>query len=146
MYVGFPTGSVGKESACNAGDAGEAGSIPGSGRSLGGGYSNSLQYSCMENPMSRGAWQAYIVHGVAKSWTWLNEHALTCIMYYKDYGCRQVLRCLQNESANWRPRRADGVALTWGQRHENQKNQWFHSCLKASRFKTLGRADVSIWV
>ena len=57
----------GKEPACNAGDMG---SIPGSGRSPGAGHGNSLQYSCLENPMDRGAWQA-MVHRVAKSWTCL---------------------------------------------------------------------------
>ena len=54
--------SVGKESACNAGDLG---SIPGLGRSAGEGNGNPLQYSCLENPMDRGAWQA-AVHGVAR--------------------------------------------------------------------------------
>ena len=63
--LGFPGGSDGKESACNAGDPG---SIPGSGRSLGEGNGNPLQYSCLENPMDRGAWWA-TVHGVAKSRT-----------------------------------------------------------------------------
>ena len=48
---GFPGGSVGKESAYNAGDLG---SIPGLGRSPGGGHSNPLQYSCLEDPMDRG--------------------------------------------------------------------------------------------
>ena len=57
--------SNGKESACSAGDPG---SILGSGRSLGEGNGNPVQYSCLENPMDRGAWQA-TVHGVAKSWT-----------------------------------------------------------------------------
>ena len=47
---GFQDGSVSKESACNAGDTGEAGSIPGLGRSPGGGHGNPLQYSCLENP------------------------------------------------------------------------------------------------
>ena len=42
-----------KESACNAGDRGDAGLIPGSGRALGGGHGNPLQYSCLENPMDR---------------------------------------------------------------------------------------------
>ena len=51
----------------NAGDSGDLGSIPGSGRSPGGEYGNPLQYSCLENPMNRGAWGA-IVHRVAKSW------------------------------------------------------------------------------
>ena len=52
----------------NAGDVRDISSIPGSGRSLGGGHGNPLQYSRLENPMDRGAWQA-IVHGVAKSQT-----------------------------------------------------------------------------
>ena len=52
----------------NAGDTRDAGSIPGSGRSPGGGYGNPLQCSCLENPMDRGAWQA-TVHGVTKSQT-----------------------------------------------------------------------------
>ena len=54
--------SASKESACNAGDPA---SIPGLGRSPGEGNGNPLQYSCLENPMDRGAWQA-IVHGVAR--------------------------------------------------------------------------------
>ena len=56
---------MGKESTCNAGDLGL---ISGSGRAPGEGNGNPLQYSCLENPMSRGAWQA-TVHGVTKSWT-----------------------------------------------------------------------------
>ena len=59
----FPGGSDSKESACNAGDQG---SIPGSGRSPGEGHSNILQYSSLENAMDRGAWQA-TVHGVSES-------------------------------------------------------------------------------
>ena len=61
---GFPCGSAGKESACNAGDTG---SIPGSGRSPGEGNGSELQYSCLENSMDSGEWQA-TVHGVAKSY------------------------------------------------------------------------------
>ena len=66
---GFPGGSEVKASACNAGDLS---SIPGSGRSPGGGNGNPLQYSCMENPMDGGAWWA-TVHGVAKSQTQLSD-------------------------------------------------------------------------
>ena len=51
-HLGFLGGSVGKESACNAGDTG---SIPGSGRSPGGGHGNPLQYSCLKSPTDRGA-------------------------------------------------------------------------------------------
>ena len=57
-----------KNPPANAGDVRDVGSIPGSGRSPGGGHANPLQYSCLENPMDRGAWQA-TVHGVRKSWT-----------------------------------------------------------------------------
>ena len=52
----------------NAGDIRDAGLIPGSGRFPGGGHGNLLQYSCLENPMDRGAWQV-TVHNVTKSWT-----------------------------------------------------------------------------
>ena len=58
----FPPSSVGKESACNVGDPG---SIPGLERSSGEGTGNPLQYSCLENPMDREAWQA-TVHGVTR--------------------------------------------------------------------------------
>ena len=59
---GFPGGSDGKESACNVGDPS---SNPGLGRSPGEGNGNPLQYSCLENPKDKEAWQA-TVHGVAK--------------------------------------------------------------------------------
>ena len=61
-----------KSSPANAGDSGDAGSIPGSGRSPGGGHGNPLWYSCLENPMDRGAWRA-AVRGVSKSWTRLSD-------------------------------------------------------------------------
>ena len=59
---------MGKESACNAGDTGDAGLIPGLGRSLGEGNGNPLQYSCLENPMDRGAWLGTVLM-VTKSQT-----------------------------------------------------------------------------
>ena len=62
---GFPGGSYGKESSCNAGDSD---SVPGPGRSPGGGHSNPLQDSCLENPMDGGAWRA-TVHRFTKSQT-----------------------------------------------------------------------------
>ena len=71
IYIAFPGGSDGKESVCNAGDLG---SIPGSGRSPGGGNGNPLQCAGLENFMDSGAWQA-TAHRVAKSWTRLsNSH------------------------------------------------------------------------
>ena len=68
-YHSFPGGSDGKESACSAG---YVGSIPGLERSPGEGNGNPLRYSCLENSMDRGAWQA-IVQGVAKSRTRLSD-------------------------------------------------------------------------
>ena len=62
--MGFPGGSDGKESACNAGDLDL---IPGLGRPPGEGHGNVLQNSCLEKPMDGGAWRA-IVLGVAKEW------------------------------------------------------------------------------
>ena len=61
-----------KNPPANAGDLRDVGSIPGSGRSPGGRHGNPLQYSCLENPMDRGAWRA-TVHGVAKSRTRLSQ-------------------------------------------------------------------------
>ena len=70
----FPDGPDCKESASNTGDLG---SIPGLGTSPGEGNGNPLQYSCLENPMDRGAWQA-TVYGIAKSQTQMsNFHLLT---------------------------------------------------------------------
>ena len=70
---GFPSGSDGKVSACNAGDPG---SIPGLGRSPGEGNGNPFQHSCLENPMDGGTWQA-TVRGVAKCLTRLSDFTFT---------------------------------------------------------------------
>ena len=61
-----------KEFTCNAGDTGDASSIPGSGKSPGEENGNPLQYSCLKNPTDRGAWQGS-VYGVTKSWTWMSN-------------------------------------------------------------------------
>ena len=68
-YWGFPSGSVVKNLPVNAEDSG---SVPGSGRSLGEGNGNPLQYSCLENSMDRGAWRA-TVRGVINSQTRLSD-------------------------------------------------------------------------
>ena len=62
-----------KNPPASTGDAQDAGSIPGSGRSPGGEHGNPLQYSCLENPMDRGAWQ-FTLQGVAKSQTQLSTY------------------------------------------------------------------------
>ena len=77
-YTGFPGGSESKESTCSTGDTGDMGSVPGLGRSPGGGNGNPLQYYCLGNSMDKGtsiiAWRA-TVHGIAKSRTQLSTHA-----------------------------------------------------------------------
>ena len=84
--VGFLGDSVVKNLPANAGDSG---SIPGSGRYLGGGNGNPLQYSCLGNPMDRGAWWA-IVHGVIKSRTWPSMHTMGQWQYLV-IACRLVI-------------------------------------------------------
>ena len=74
-HLYFPGGSDSKVSVYNAGDLG---SIPGSGRSPGKGNGNLLQYYCLENSMDRGVWKA-TVHGIAKSRTRLSD--FTSVMY-----------------------------------------------------------------
>ena len=78
--MGFPSSSVGKESACNARDPG---STPGLGRSPGEGNGNPLQYSCLEISMDRGAWQT-TVHGIAKSQTWLCDYVHVHVHAWKE--------------------------------------------------------------
>ena len=84
LFKGFPSGSVVKISDCNAGEAGDVGSNPESGRAPGGGHGNPLQYSCLENPMDRGAWQS-TVQRVTKSQTQLKWHScglLFCSLHF----------------------------------------------------------------
>ena len=73
--LGFPSGSNGKEPSCNVRDPC---SIPGSGRSSGEGNGNPLQYSCLQNPMHRGAWWA-IVHETTKTQTRLSDKAASLV-------------------------------------------------------------------
>ena len=77
----------GKEFACNAGDLCLT---PGSGRSPGGGHRNPLEYSCLENPMDRGTWQAP-VHRVAKSQIGLNAHIQLVFQGYRGLHCKVII-------------------------------------------------------
>ena len=70
--MGFSGGSVVKNPPANAGDAEDTGSVPGLGRSPGEGNGNPLYYTCLKNPIDRGAWQATL-HGVTKNRTQLSD-------------------------------------------------------------------------
>ena len=83
LLRGLPQWLSGKESACNAGVAENSSSIPELGRSPRGGHGNPLQYSWLENPMDRGAWQA-TVHGVAKSWTQLKWLSFSSVQFSRS--------------------------------------------------------------
>ena len=80
---GLPSCSVVKNLPAKTRDAGDLGSTPGSGRSPGEGNGSPLQYSCLENPVNRGAWWA-TVHRISKSWTRLNNSAHTCMPLQDD--------------------------------------------------------------
>ena len=91
---GFPGGAVVKNLPANAGDMS---SIPGSGRSPGGENGNPLQYSCLENSMDRGAWQA-TVYEPTKSWTRLSTHPQITYMLKTHLSYLQSEDCIHLRS------------------------------------------------
>ena len=102
--MGFSGSSNGKESACSVGDLGLN---PGSGRSPGEGYGYPLQYSCLEDPMDRGAWQA-TVPGVTESGT---TGQLTLSLSPSDWPTRAYVPKLSQEGMGWRGRRGSQSPL-----------------------------------
>ena len=108
--MSFPGGPVVKNPPANVGDARDVSSVPGSRRSPGGGNDNSLQYSCPENPVDRGAWQA-TVHGVAV------RHYLAAK--------QQTTRCFNVED----PGSIPGLGRSPG---EGNGNPFQYSCLENS--------------
>ena len=88
-------GSVVKNLCVNKGDTGDSGLIPGSGRSPAEGNGNPLQYSCLENPMDRGAWQA-TVHGVAQNRTQLKWLSTAQVKYMFNF-IRSCQTCFQSD-------------------------------------------------
>ena len=93
LYYGLPRWCSGKEPTCNAGDARDAGLIPGLERSPRGGSGNPFQYSCLENSMDRGAWWA-TVHGVTKSQRGLSTHVSHLSHQVMSRGTSILKRCL----------------------------------------------------
>ena len=119
---GFPGDSEDKASASNAGDPG---SIPGLGRSPGEGNGNPLQYSCLENPMDRGAWRA-IFHGVAKSRTRLNDFTFT-FFHFREF-LNSIYRIFILILSTYLEQIRGFIAIPW------ENNTYFHvSFIKHSK-------------
>ena len=95
---GFPDGSVDKASACHAGDLG---SIPGSGRSPGEGNGNSLQYSCLENSMNRGAWSATVPGSERVGHDWTTKYSLTILIDAAGSRPTERLIIQEHSHSNW---------------------------------------------
>ena len=107
----FPGGSESKASACKAADLG---SMPGCGRSPGGGNGNPLQYFCLENPMDGETWWA-TVHGVAKSWTQLSDFT-----FFYSFSIFLVLQLFMLSSEDWKERTIiPGLERSPRRRHDN---------------------------
>ena len=112
----------------NAGDAGDAGSVPGSGRSPGGGSGKPLPYSCWNNPMGRGAWQAP-VHGVTKSQTWLSSWV--CAHTHTHTHGRQIKTThVCNETCIKKPQRQGSQGFWVGERMEIQRSSHLETAWK----------------
>ena len=110
-----------KESACNAGDLGL---IPGLGRSHVGGHGNSLQYSCLENSMNRWAWQA-AVHGVSKSWTWLNDETQHSLPGSVQFSSVQSLICIRLFATPWTAAHQASLSITNSQSLLKLMSNWW---------------------
>ena len=102
----FPGGSAVKNAPINARDTGDVGSIPESGISPGEGNGNPLQYSCLENPMDRGAWQA-AAHGVEKSRTQLSVHVQLSTWYKQRIKSARTLGLPYFAPWEWHVRRPE---------------------------------------
>ena len=129
---GFPDGSAGKESTCNARDTGDVGLIPRSGRSPGGGHGNLLQYSCLENPMDSGTWWA-TVQWIAKNQTWLSNQliqtywvriaATSVFLPGKFHGQRSLVGCSpwgHRVGHNWATEHTRVRKIPW-------RREWLHT-------------------
>ena len=136
-----PWNSVSKESACNARDLGL---IPGSGRSPRDGNGNPLQYSCLENPMDRGASLA-IVHGINKSWTWLSDWitttnwyvistSITKHRYYQFVVAVKSLSCVQHFVTPWTVACQASLSFTisWICSSSCPLSWWYHPTISSS--------------
>ena len=105
LSYSFPGGTSGKEPPANARNRRNAGLIPGLGRSPGGGHGTPLQYSCLENPMDRGAWRLQSIG--SQSWTWLSDFHLQPLLqgYPGSTDCKEVTcQCRRHKRLGFNPR------------------------------------------
>ena len=124
-----------KESTCNAGATGDSGSIPGLGRSPGGGNGNPLQYSWLENSMDRGAWRA-TVQRVAKSRTWLKRLSMRAWTHTLLLTNGKLQLSEENgEERNWPTHPLGSVLISGGT--ENGRCQFCLWNFKIGRFMNL---------
>ena len=136
--TGFPSGSVEKNPPANAGDTGDVGLIPGLGRSPGEKSGNPLWYSCLENSMYSGAWQATI-HEAAKSQTWLSDWAHTHSQRHTHMPQNQSLFLPSQRARSghwlWKPCLHTFCLLSANVcfRHRKYKEEWDNSCSQCSR-------------
>ena len=112
---GLPRWHSGKNPPANAGYARNVGSTPGSGRSPGRGHGNPLQYSCLEDSMDRGDWQA-TAQGVPKNQTWLSTHTTTHSRLWASLKCPGIRE-------GWRPSKS-GVPNLWDLMPDDLRWSW----------------------
>ena len=124
-FLGFPGGSAGKESPCNAGDPG---SIPGLGRSPGEGNGYPLQCSCLENFMNRRAWQDTIL-GVTKSGTWLSTHSMYIVISFPFGWLKIIIWCCK--VLTWRKKHCISLHMSF------ERTIWFEEDWKKKTKKRL---------
>ena len=136
---GFPDGSDGKESVCNAGDLS---SIPGSGRSPGEGNVYLFRYTCLENPMDRGVWRT-VVHGVAKNRTQLSNwhfHFFIGTCHLPLQGLNQVLLYPLTFNTPWKELRVEkrNETLCSGKNWKNRSSdRYFQKPILWAQFLNL---------
>ena len=111
------------------------------GRSPGGGHGNPLQYSCLENPMDRGAWWA-TVHGVSKSWTQLKHLSMHTRVVYSRVPQRMCHRCLTQKLKNGFPQ-PSGSQLGWGDWAPQIVDS---TCKEPSNFTTVCHTNTSYFL
>ena len=135
--LSFPGGSVAKNPPANAANERDTGSIPGSWRSLGEGHGNPLQYSCLENPMDRGACQA-TVHGVTKNWTLLKQ--LTTHAWGVSWNVGFLDLILGKSQQNWDRLVTLGPQMSWEGTIVDLKSIWIIFVHLVIFFLTLPRS------